>query len=121
MNIDWVKGQLFDGDKLIRIETKDKEAISIYKLLILINQFALNESRRYKDFLPSLFFEDAVSDMIKWGKEGVDFLEEDNYHYLKDLSNRVYPTKKDYLINKFKQAKLSTFSDFKVKDEITNK
>ena len=43
MDIEYTKGNLDRGDRILLITTAEKEPITIFKLGLLINQFAVNE------------------------------------------------------------------------------
>ena len=110
MKITFVKGKKNKGDdKLFFIETKGEETFSHARLLILINQLAINEWKIYvgegwinkgKDFLLPL----AVNDAIEKGKEGIDFLDDKNEKIIEEFCKEHH-----LRFNKFKQSKLNDF------------
>lgn len=48
MKIKIDKGNKFEGDNIIKITTKDAEVFHLRRLLLVINQLALNEQKRYE-------------------------------------------------------------------------
>jgi hypothetical protein len=113
MKIKKVNGSKFNGDNLYLVETKGEEPITIYRLFLLINQIALNESKRYKKYLPSLLFENFMQEAIWCGKMGIDFLNNKNDELLKGILIRCYPREGKYKFNLYKQSRIN---DFGVKD-----
>lgn len=109
MLIKQIKGKKFNGDKLILVETKGEEPITLYRLFLLVNQFALNESKRYKQFLPSLLFQDFILDAIKHGKEGTDFLDYKNDWIVKEIFKIAYPKTYETKFNSYKQTRINDF------------
>ena len=109
MKIKSYKGNHFEDDKLFCIESKGEEAFSLYKLLILINQLSLNESKKYESLLKKgykFFFEEAIKDVILWGKLDIDLMDDKNEEYLIKLCDN-YRLK----LEKFKQTKLEDFGN----------
>lgn len=113
MKIKKIKGSKFCGDELILVETKGNEPITLYRLFLLINQFAFNESKRYPHYLPNLLFENFMMEAIKHGKEGTNFLDNKNDWILKQVLNKVYPIEGE---KKFFLYKQSRINDFGVKE-----
>ena len=101
---------LWKGDKIFFIKSDGEEAFAMDKLLILINQLALNE---YNGFIKKgladkempFFFEDAVKEIISFGKKSIDLLDEKNDSFVEEFC-------KKYGLNytKWKQTKLEIFN-----------
>lgn len=107
MKIKINKGKQFDGDRLFTIETTKDEAFSLYKFLILTNQLAFNESKKYERALKSgnsLWFEDSTKFVIELAKKGIDLLDEENEEYLNEIC-RKWKLK----MEKFEQTKIRDF------------
>ena len=107
MKIKLKKGNHFEEDKLITIETKGSEAFSLYKLILLINQLSLNEANKYEGVLKRgcpFFFQDAMEYSILQGKLGVDLMDNSNERYLKEICEK-------WKLNfeKFEQTKIEDF------------
>jgi hypothetical protein len=109
MKITFKDGNKTAGDKLFFIESNGKEAFNHARLMILLNQLAINEYKIYtqngwdkkgKDFL----FPIAILDAIEQGKNGTDFLDDKNENALMRYCNRNY-----LKFSKFKQSKLGDF------------
>jgi len=76
-------GRKWKGDNVFFIKTNREEAFSMDKLFILINQLALNEFNGFKEkgFLDKnlpFYFEEAINEVINFGKEGIDLLDNKN-------------------------------------------
>ena len=106
MKITAKPGRLFSGDKLYFIETKGEEVFSLHRLLLLINQIAINESKRYEKYLPSLLFEDAVKEVIELSKQGTD-LADDKHRILSQEFCRKHKLNYEVL----KQTKIDEFKE----------
>jgi len=109
MKITSTNGKYFNGDKLFFVETKGAEPITLYRLFLLINQLAINESKRFKNFLPSLLFEDFMMEAIKHGKEGTSFLDSKNDWILKQVLEKCYPKEGEKKFNLYKQSRIEDF------------
>ena len=76
MRIRQKQGRYGLEDKLILVTTdKEDEPVTITKLCFLVNFLAINESKRWKKYLPSSLFEDIICDAIEKGKEGINLVE----------------------------------------------
>jgi len=107
MKIKLEKGRKFDGDKIIKITTKESEVFNLTRLLLIINQLALNEQKRYKlapDNKYNLWFKQAVERFMEDGIFGIDLLSKDNEYLLEEYAKRW---KIPHLI----QTKLSDFEN----------
>lgn len=111
MKIRIKKGKQFEGDKLFLIESKGSEAFNLSRWYLLTNQLALNEANKYERALLiglPLFFEEATKEMIIFGKQGIDFLDDKNEDILKKFCER-WELKFDIV----KQIKLKDFENEK--------
>ena len=109
MKITSVKGKYHENDKIYLVETNGAEPITLYRLFLLVNQIAVNESKRYKSFLPSLLFENFMMEAIKHGKEGTNFLDNKNDYILKQVLKECYPKEGEKKFNLYKQSMLEDF------------
>jgi hypothetical protein len=103
------KGKQFEGDKLFTIETKGDEAFSLYELLLLVNQLALNEKNKYRKAIKAglpLFFEEAIMYCVLQGKIGIDLMENSNQSELIKICNKW-----KLKLEKFKQVKFNNFKN----------
>jgi len=84
MKIRTSKGRHFEGDNLISIQTnnsKNWEAISLKKLLLLINKLGINEVKKYERALKNggeLWFEESIKEVLKLNKKKIDLTKEEN-------------------------------------------
>jgi len=91
MKIKITKGRQFEGDRLILIETKGEEAFNLARWYLLTNQLSFNEANKYEKALKygnPLWFEDATKEMVAFGKQGIDFLDDKNEDELKKFCNK---------------------------------
>lgn len=77
MNIKTTKGSQFQGDRVSWFKTNGSnkwEALSLRKLLLLINQIGVNEYNKYKNYKES-WFELSINEVFKLNKKGINLLE----------------------------------------------
>ena len=70
-------GKQFEGDKLLWFKTNNSEqweAISLRKLLILVNKLGINEHKKYK-YAKESWFELAINNIFELNKKGIDLTE----------------------------------------------
>jgi len=98
MRIEITEGKYGKDDKIILFTSTDKntapierEAISIFKLGLLVNQLAFNElkikngyKRRLLEKGEPLFFEEAIKEAIEMAKNGINWAESHNLGLVKE-------------------------------------
>ena len=104
------KGNKWKEDYVFFINSNGEEAFAMDKLLLLVNQLALNEfngfrEKGYEEKEYPFFFEDAVEEVIKLGKEGINLLDNANEPIVKQLCEKYRLP-----FTKWKQTTLEVFT-----------
>ncbi|KKN34613.1 hypothetical protein LCGC14_0792030 [marine sediment metagenome] len=101
MKIKTSQGRHFKEDKLLWFQTNGSEkweAISLRKLLLLINKLGVNEVKKYKRILENggeLWFEESIKEILELNKKEIDLTNEENKETLLAFCNKwKLPTEK---------------------------
>lgn len=116
LEINWIKGRKGGEDRLYLITTKEKEPITIFRLVLLANQLAINEVEIKKEWLDltkePLYFEDLILAAIGDAKNGINWAEPKNEsHIIKLCETYHLPSGKiDHdLLRRTQQRQLEEF------------
>jgi len=96
MKIKQKDGSMFEGDKIIQIETKGVETFPWNDLFFVINLGTINEVKRCKakysfNITESgypLFFQKAVDEVMEFGKMGIDLTLDENVKHLESFCKK---------------------------------
>lgn len=108
MKIKLEKGNKCETDQKIKIKTEGYEVFNLTRLLLVINQLALNEQKRYENApnnKDELWFVQAVKRFMEDGYNYINLLEDKNEHLLENY------TSKWKIPSSFKQTKISDFEN----------
>ena len=81
MEIKTTQGSHFKEDKVSWFKTNNSdtwEALSLRKLLLLINQIGINEFNKYRRIIDNggeLWFEESIKEVLELNKKGINLIE----------------------------------------------
>ena len=81
MKLKTTQGSHFKNDKVSWFKTNNSEeweALSLRKLLLLINQIGINEFNKYRRIIENggeLWFEESIKEVLELNKNGINLLE----------------------------------------------
>lgn len=113
MEIDFEDGQKCEKDRIIQITTEENEAVTIFKIALLLNQLGINEQtiRTELSFDRDLF-DDFFKGVLNHIKSGIDWSEPQNRREIESLCEvcNLPVEKVNYdLLRRTQQRKLEEF------------